>query len=66
MARSNVWGAFRALELEFDRRREPYDLLFDEEKLRESPGFEELCSMTFPGPAVGPATYYSIRLDHQA
>jgi hypothetical protein len=41
----NVWGAFRAfgLEFEFDTRREPYRLLFDEEKLRGSAGFEELC-----------------------
>jgi hypothetical protein len=36
MARPNVWGIFRALgfEFEFDPRREPYELLFDEVKLR--------------------------------
>jgi hypothetical protein len=48
MARSNVWGTFRALGFEFDTRRWPYELLFDEVKLRESAGFEELCSVTFP------------------
>jgi hypothetical protein len=50
MARPNVWGTFRALgcEFEFDRRREPYELLFDEVKLRESEGFDELCSVTCP------------------
>jgi hypothetical protein len=50
MARPNVWGTFRALsfEFEFDTRREPYELLFDEVKLRESAGFEELWSVTFP------------------
>jgi hypothetical protein len=46
----NVWGTFRALGLGFecDRRREPYELLLDEVQLRESAGFDELCSMTFP------------------
>jgi hypothetical protein len=41
---SNVWGAFRALglECEFDTRRESYELLFDEVKLSESAGFQEL------------------------
>jgi hypothetical protein len=50
MVRSNVWGVFRALglEFEFDTRTESSGLLFDEEKLRESAGFEELCSVTFP------------------
>jgi hypothetical protein len=48
MARPNVWGTFRALGFEFDPRREPYELLFDELKLMESTGFEELWSATFP------------------
>jgi hypothetical protein len=50
MARPNVWGTFCALglEFEFDTRREALELLFDEIKLRESAGFEELCSVTFP------------------
>jgi hypothetical protein len=49
MARPNIWGTFRALalEFEFDARREPYDLSFDEVTLRESAGFEELGSVTF-------------------
>jgi hypothetical protein len=33
---SNVWGAFRALTLEFFMKREPYKLLFDEGNPRES------------------------------
>jgi hypothetical protein len=50
IARHNVRGTFLAFgfEFEFDTRREPYELLFDEVKLRESAGREELCSMTFP------------------
>jgi hypothetical protein len=48
MARPNVWGTFRALALEFGMSSESYELLFDEVKLRESAGFEELCSVTFP------------------
>jgi hypothetical protein len=48
MARANVWRTFRALGFEFDTRREPHDLLFDEVKLGESARFEELCSMTLP------------------
>jgi hypothetical protein len=48
IARRNVYGAFRALGIEFDMRKEPYELLFDEVKSRESAGCEELCSTTFP------------------
>jgi hypothetical protein len=48
MARLNVWGVFRALGLEFDMRRESCWLLSNEVTLRESAGFEELCSVTFP------------------
>jgi hypothetical protein len=48
MTRHNVWGTFRALEFEFDTRRERYELLFDEVELRESAGFQEPCSVTFP------------------
>jgi hypothetical protein len=50
MARPNVCGKFRALGFgfEFDTRRDPYELLFDEIKLRASASFEELCSVTFP------------------
>jgi hypothetical protein len=38
----DVWGAFRALGPESAMRRELYRLLFDEEKLRGSAGFQEL------------------------
>jgi hypothetical protein len=50
MARPNVWRTFRALgfEFQFDTRREPYEHLFDEVKLREAAGCEGLCSVTFP------------------
>jgi hypothetical protein len=48
MARPNVWGTFRALGFQFDTRRKSYELLSDEVKLRESVGFEELCSLIFP------------------
>jgi hypothetical protein len=48
MALPNVWRTFHALGIEFDTKREPYELLFDDAKLRESAGFEELCSVTLP------------------
>jgi hypothetical protein len=48
MIQLSKWGVFQALGLEFDKRREPYELLFDEAKLRESAGVEELCLVTFP------------------
>jgi hypothetical protein len=46
----NIWGAFQALgfEFEFDTTSEPYRLIFNEEKLRESAGFRELWSIDFP------------------
>jgi hypothetical protein len=48
MAPFNVWRAFRALALEFDKRRMPSGLLLDEVKLRESAAFQELTSVDFP------------------
>jgi hypothetical protein len=48
MMRSNIWGAFSALGFEFETRREPDWLLFDEEKLRGSAGLQELWSVAFP------------------
>jgi hypothetical protein len=48
MVPSNVWGAFHALGFDYDTRREPSRLLFDEEKLRGRAGFEELWSLDFP------------------
>jgi hypothetical protein len=43
-----VWGDFDALGLDFDTRREPCRLLFEEEKLRGSSGFRELWFVDFP------------------
>jgi hypothetical protein len=51
--RLNVWGTFCALGFEFDTRREAYELLFDEVKLMESAGLQELCSVTFPWISYG-------------
>jgi hypothetical protein len=48
MVPSNAWGAFHALGLDFDTRREPSRLLFDEEKLRGRAGFQELWAVAFP------------------
>jgi hypothetical protein len=50
MVEPDRWGAFEALEFEFefDATREPYRLLFNEEKLRESAGFRELWSIDLP------------------
>jgi hypothetical protein len=48
MVPSNVWGAFHALGFDYDTRGEPSWLLFDEEKLRGSGGFQELWSVDFP------------------
>jgi hypothetical protein len=48
MVPSNVWGAFPALGLDFDTRREPSWLLFDEEKLRGRAGLQDLWSVDFP------------------
>jgi hypothetical protein len=50
MVELNIWGAFRAIgfEFEFDTEAEPYRLLFNEEKLRQSAGFRELWLIDFP------------------
>jgi len=32
----------------FDTEHNPYTLLFDEKKLRESPGFQELWALDYP------------------
>jgi hypothetical protein len=47
MVQPSIWGAFRARGLEFDMRREPRGLLFDEGKLRGSAGFQELWFVDF-------------------
>jgi hypothetical protein len=48
MVPSNIWGTFRALGVDFDMRREPSRLLFDEEKLRGRAGFRCSGPLTFP------------------
>jgi hypothetical protein len=50
MVEPNIWGAFRAigLEFEFDIEAEPYRFLFNEEKLRQSAGFLGRWSIDFP------------------
>jgi hypothetical protein len=50
MAEANVWAVFQALKLafEFDLTSEPYRLLFNEEKLRESASFREMWSIDLP------------------
>jgi hypothetical protein len=48
MVESNIWGAFREIEFEFDTEVEPYRVLFNEEKLRQSEGFRESSSIDFP------------------
>jgi hypothetical protein len=48
MVQSNVWGSFWALGLEFDTRRALARLLFDDVRLTESAGFQELWSVDFP------------------
>jgi hypothetical protein len=46
---SDLWSVFRALGLKLDTRSEPYRLLFDKEKLRGGPGYQELECFDFPG-----------------
>jgi hypothetical protein len=43
----NVLGALHSHEADFDTMSEPYRLLFDDEKLRGSTGFQEACSLDF-------------------
>jgi hypothetical protein len=47
---SDIWGAFQALEFEFefDTTSGPYRLLFNEEKLSERAGFRQLWTIDFP------------------
>jgi hypothetical protein len=42
MIQSNIRGAFQALGFESDMRTEPYRLLFNEKKLRESAACREV------------------------
>jgi hypothetical protein len=42
MVEVNIWGAFSAIGFSYDVSHEPYELLFDEEKFRQSGGFLDL------------------------
>jgi hypothetical protein len=44
---ANIRAAFQAIALEYNRVAAPYRLLFNEEKLRESKGFQELWRIDF-------------------
>jgi hypothetical protein len=44
----NMWKAFSALGFAFNRRSEPYRLLFTEEKQKKTAGFRELWRIDFP------------------
>jgi hypothetical protein len=48
MVEPNIWAAFQAIGFQYDMAAEPYRLLFNEEKLRESKGFQELWMIDFP------------------
>jgi hypothetical protein len=39
MIEINIWGAFAAIGFTHNIDQNPYGLLFDEQKLRQSPGF---------------------------
>jgi hypothetical protein len=43
MVEVNIWSAFSAIGFSYDITQNPYTLLVDEEKFRESRGFGELC-----------------------
>jgi hypothetical protein len=42
MMEVNGWGAFSTIRFSYDITQNPYELLFDEEKFRQSRGFLEL------------------------
>jgi hypothetical protein len=48
MVEPNTWGAFQAINFEFNMQVEPYRLLFNEEELRQNAGFREFWSIDFP------------------
>jgi hypothetical protein len=48
MIEANIWGAFQEAGFYFDVSDEPYRILFDEEKLRQTPGFQEIWALDFP------------------
>jgi hypothetical protein len=48
MVEVNIWGAFAAIEMTHDITQDPYGLIFDEEKFRQSPGFLEFWQRDVP------------------
>jgi hypothetical protein len=42
MIKVNIWGAFSAIGFSYDISRDPYELLFDEEKFQQNRGFVRL------------------------
>jgi hypothetical protein len=48
MIEVNIWGAFAAIGFSYDIAQNPYGLFFDEERLRQSPGFVELWERDMP------------------
>jgi hypothetical protein len=47
MVELNIWNAFQALRFEFKTGNEPYQLLVNEETLKETAGFRELRLIDF-------------------
>jgi hypothetical protein len=52
MIEVTIWGAFSAIGFSYDISREPYELLFDEEKFRQSRGFLELWERDVPAESL--------------
>jgi hypothetical protein len=48
MIEPNIWDAFHEAGFEFETRTELYRLVFHEEKLRKTPGLQEIWSLDFP------------------
>jgi hypothetical protein len=48
MVEVNIWGAFSAIGFSYEIGHEPYELLFDEEKFRQSRGFLALWERDVP------------------
>jgi hypothetical protein len=48
MVEVNIWGAFEPIGLTHNITQDPYGLIFDEEKFRQSPGFFELWQCDVP------------------
>jgi hypothetical protein len=44
----NIWGAFQEAGFEFDTSEEPYHIVLNEEKYRNTREFQEIWSRDFP------------------